>query len=64
MPKDYFPRLLAGVAKTKTDDCTRLIRTIVNPSKMVVVVVGDAAKIRADLEKIAPVTVIGEGSKP
>ena len=29
-----------------------------DPSKLVIVVVGQAAKVRAGLEKIAPVTVI------
>ena len=34
------------------------VRRTIDPSKMVIVVVGDAAKIKDELETIAPVTVV------
>jgi len=55
---DYLDRLLAEVAKTQTGDCLRLVENTIDISKMVIVVVGDAVKLKADLEKIAPVTVV------
>jgi zinc protease len=55
---DYFDRLLAEVAKTTAQDCLELVKKTIDPQKMVIVVVGDAGKIRGDLEQIAPVTVI------
>jgi len=56
--EDYLERLLAGVAETKRQDCQALVRSTIEPSKMVVVVVGEAEKIKDDLAKIAPVTVV------
>lgn len=58
LPRDYFTRLLAGVARTRAEDCARLVRSTVDPSRMIAVVVGPADQIRADLGKIAPVTVV------
>ncbi|MHC4616624.1 MAG: M16 family metallopeptidase [Planctomycetota bacterium] len=56
--KDYLERLLAGVAKTRGADCTRLVRETIDKDKLVIVVVGEAEKLRKELEKIAPVTVV------
>lgn len=36
----------------------RFAAATLNPEQLSIVVVGDAEKIKADLEKIAPVTVI------
>ncbi len=58
---DYLERLLAGVAKTNKSDCERLVRGTVQPDTMVIVVAGDAKRIKTDLEKIADVTVISAG---
>lgn len=58
---DYYERLLKGVAQTDIDACAKLARQTVDPTKMVVVVVGNATRIKDDLEKIAPVTVVKAG---
>ena len=58
LPADYFGAYLQRCSKTTADDCARLIRQTVDPDKLTIVVVGDAAKVRKDLEKIAPVTVV------
>jgi predicted Zn-dependent peptidase len=55
---DYLDRLLDGIAKTKQDDCTALATDTIDPDKLVIVVVGEAEKIKEDLEKIAPVTIV------
>jgi len=57
---DYFKKLISGIVATSADDCAKLIARSVDPKHCVVVVVGPAEKIRADLEKIAPVTVVTE----
>ncbi|HLJ93909.1 MAG TPA: pitrilysin family protein [Gemmataceae bacterium] len=64
LPGDYYERLLSRVAKTEGPDCVRLARETLDPSKLAVVVVGNAAQIQKDLEKIAPVTVVKPGARP
>jgi len=56
--KDYLTRLLEGIARAKQTDCERLVRDTVEPDKLVIVVVGEAEKLKEELEKIAPVTVV------
>ena len=58
LSKDYLERLLAGIAKAKRTDCERLVRETIEPSKLVIVVVGEAGKLKEGLEQIAPVTVV------
>ena len=55
---DYLDRLLDGIAKTKQEDCIALATDTIDPDKLVIVVVGEAEKIKDDLEKIAPVTIV------
>jgi predicted Zn-dependent peptidase len=55
---DYLERLLGGIAKAKRTDCERLVRETIEPSKLVIVVVGEAEKLKEGLEQIAPVTVV------
>jgi len=55
---DYLERLLDGIAKAERADCERLVRETIEPDKLVIVVVGEAAKLKEQLEQIAPVTVV------
>jgi len=55
---DYFERLMASIAETTSAHCVELAAASLDPGNLVIVVVGDAEKIKADLEAIAPVTVI------
>lgn len=55
---DYLDRLLETIGKTTAKDCIEFVRETTDPDKMVVVVVGDAEKIKDELEKIAPVTIV------
>jgi predicted Zn-dependent peptidase len=56
--KDYLNRLLKGVAATTVEDCRTFASGSVRQDELVVVVVGDAGKLKDGLEKIAPVTVV------
>jgi zinc protease len=58
LPEDYFERMLKTVRSTAADECTTLVRESLDPTKLVVVVVGPAAQLKEQLEKIAPVTVV------
>jgi predicted Zn-dependent peptidase len=58
LSSDYLERLLAGIAKATKDDCEELVKKTIEPDKLVIVVVGEAEKLREQLEKIAPVTVV------
>jgi len=55
---DYLRRLLEGVAHTERQGCVELTNDTIEPGKLIVVVVGQADKLKGPLEKIAPVTVI------
>jgi zinc protease len=56
--RDYYDKLLAGVNAADEARCLALTNKTLNPDRLTIVVVGDATKIKADLEKIAPVTVV------
>jgi zinc protease len=58
LPLDYHEKLLAAITKTSKDDCTELVKETVDPTKLVIVIVGPAERLKKDLEKIAPVTVV------
>ncbi len=62
LPEDYFERTLEKVSQTDAAGCQQLVRETLNPSKLVIVVVGSADKIQKELEKIAPVTLVKSGS--
>ena len=52
---DYFERMLDTVRKTTSQDCVKLVNETVDPNKMVIVIVGNSAVIKGELEKIGPV---------
>ncbi len=55
---DYLRRLLDGIAQTGREDCVELTNNTVVTDRLIVVVVGQADKLKEQLERIAPVTVI------
>jgi zinc protease len=63
LSNDYLERLLRGIAKTKKTDCEHLVEKTIEPNKLVIVVVGEAEKLKESLEKIAPVTVVAADEK-
>ncbi|MDD5064640.1 MAG: pitrilysin family protein [Phycisphaerae bacterium] len=60
--QDYLERLLRGITKAKRADCEHLVRETIEPGKLVIVVAGEAGKLKEGLEKIAPVTVVKKES--
>lgn len=58
LPVDYLNRYLDGIKKTTREDILRDAERFMSRDKLIIVVVGEAEKIREDLEKIAPVTVV------
>jgi zinc protease len=63
LPIDFFEQSLARVAKTDGVSCQKLVQSSLDPTHMVIVVVGNASKIKADLEKIAPVVEVKLGQE-
>jgi zinc protease len=61
--EDYLERLLGGIAKAERTDCERLVQGTIEPGKLVIVVVGEAEKLKEELEQIAPVTVVATEKK-
>jgi len=59
LPKDYMTRLLDGVKRTSAEDVRNAARALMRKENLMIVVVGEAAKLKDELAKIAPVTVIG-----
>jgi len=57
LPEDWFARYLEGAARTDLAGAARLAREHIRPRDLVIVVVGEAARIRTELEKIAPIVV-------
>ena len=58
LPADYFEKLLSRVAVVTGEDCRKIAAELAEPDRLVIVIVGDAEKMRSELEKIAPVTVV------
>ncbi len=58
LPEDHFERTLARATAVTPEECIALAKATIDPTKLVVVVVGDAEKLKNGLEKLAPVTVV------
>jgi len=58
LPKDDLERSVAEYKAAETDDVLRIANEHVDLDRLTIVVVGDARKIKGDLETIAPVTVV------
>ncbi|MGD2108848.1 MAG: pitrilysin family protein [Phycisphaerae bacterium] len=63
LPPDYLNRYLEGIKKTGGKDVQRDAKRFMARDKLTVVVVGEAEKIKGDLEKIAPVTVVAAAAE-
>ncbi|MCG3177768.1 MAG: hypothetical protein BIFFINMI_00088 [Phycisphaerae bacterium] len=60
LPDDFLERYLATVKASSAAELLRVARTHIDPKRLVIVVVADAAKVKDSLEKIAPVTLLKE----
>ncbi|MEE8170320.1 MAG: insulinase family protein, partial [Phycisphaerae bacterium] len=64
LPSDYFQQALKAYKRTGERDVTGIAELLIDSSRMTIIVVGDAKRIKADLEKIAPVTLVKEEQLP
>ncbi len=58
LSKDYFQKYLKGIRDSTADTVQNVAERFMQPDKLTIVVVGEAEKIKEDLERIAPVTVV------
>lgn len=58
MPEDYLQQALQGYKDAGQEDMAHVAGDIIDTGTLTIVVVGDAAQVRQDLEAIAPVVVI------
>ena len=58
LPKDYLRQALEAYRRAETTDMVRVATEVVDPGRLTIVVVGDAAAVRDQLAAIAPVTVV------
>jgi zinc protease len=63
LPLDNLQRTFKKIAAADAAQCQALVNRLVKPDHMLIVVVGDAAKIGNDLKAIAPVTVLDRNGK-
>lgn len=58
LPQDYFKQYLDRVRKTSGDDVLKAAGKLIHPDQLTIVVVGEAEKLKTQLESIAPVQVV------
>jgi zinc protease len=58
LPTDYYQRFLQGVREADGEQIMTAINDLIDENRLTIVVVGPAAQLKEDLEKIAPVTVV------
>jgi zinc protease len=64
LPADFLQKNLAQVASITESDVRSAARALIRPEELVIVVVGDAKAVQAELESIAPVELIGKAGSP
>lgn len=63
LPKDYLKKYLDGVSKSTSDDVLAAANQLIHRDKLTIVVVGEAEKLKDQLEAIAPVMVVKPNDK-
>jgi zinc protease len=64
MPLDHVQRNFERIGQTDAGQCAALVRRIVDPERLLIIVVGDAARVANDLRTIAPVTILDRSGNP
>jgi zinc protease len=54
----YPQKMFAAISAADANSCHALVKRTIDPRKLVIVVAGNAAAIRKDLRKIAPVRMV------
>jgi zinc protease len=57
VPNDYLEKYTTHIRSVEPDQIQKAARKYMNPDNATIVVVGDASKIKASLEKFGTVTV-------
>jgi zinc protease len=63
LPLDHVQRTFAAIGAADAMQCETLARRVVNPERLLIVVVGDAARLADDLRAIAPVTLLDRSGR-
>jgi zinc protease len=63
LPLDQMQRACKAMAAADATQCQALVHRLVDPARMLIVVVGDAKRIANELQSIAPVTVLDRDGK-
>jgi len=63
LPLDNMQRAYKAIAAADAAQCQALVHRVVDPKHLLIVVVGDTARINQDLQSIAPVTVLDRDGK-
>jgi len=64
LPDDFFETMVASIGRTTPEQCLTLAQQKLDPSRLAIIVVGDAGKIEADLKKIAPLSTLNPEVAP
>lgn len=64
MPLDHVQRNFERIGQADAAQCEALVRRIVDPERLLIIVVGDAARVANDLRAIAPVSVLDRSGNP
>ncbi|MBC8146310.1 MAG: insulinase family protein [bacterium] len=59
LPHDYYERFPDAIRAVTRERILEVAKRYMDPNTMIVVVVGDAAKIKSELEEFGPVSVVG-----
>ncbi len=62
LPADYFKMYLQAVRNAEPENMHRAARELIDRNRLTIVVVGEAEKLQAELEAIAPVTLVAQES--
>ncbi len=61
LPADYWNTYLERIASTTSEAVVAAAQQLLDPERLLIVVVGDAKEVQEDLEEIAPVEVVTTG---
>jgi zinc protease len=61
LPPDYWNDYLKRISSTQSEAVVEAARQLLDPDRLLIVVVGDAAQVQEDLEEIAEVDVVTSG---
>ncbi|MSR35769.1 MAG: insulinase family protein [Gemmatimonadetes bacterium] len=64
LPDDWLQRYLAGIQKVSAEDVREVFAQHLHPDRMVILVLGDPARLDEPLERLGPLTVLDVPDEP